>query len=136
MAEWNSTTTASTFDAKAEVTKVIDARTQTRSAGLQDVNRSGSWNCVGISADKIPDVRKSIETAVSTIQGNLREINENAATDNAFKSEEITIAVKKYIEAVENYSVALVSTLNFASSGVDASVGALNDNATVYQTSN
>ncbi len=66
---------------------------------------------VGIDANQIPTVCRTISDAISALNAKIEQIDANADQDMAFKSPEIQSAVREYISTVKEYCKALVSNL-------------------------
>lgn len=160
MANWEATTQASSFDAQAAARTAMDSRNSTRSSS----NASGGYNpgglfgwgksefsIVGIDANRVPEMREQIRSSVQAIQNHLDGIESQTNSSNAFRSEEIKAAVEKYVDAVKEYSKALISDLlafsdklqevreaweqstqNFAADSVNSSVTGMSDSTTYY----
>ncbi len=160
MANWEATTQTSSFDASLAAHTAIDTRSSTRSAS----SASGGYNpggflgwgrsefsIVGIDANKVPEMREQIRSSVQSIQSHLDGIEAQTNSTNAFRSEEIKVAVEKYVESVKEYSKALISDLlafsdklqevreawekstqSFASDSVNSSATGMSDATTYY----
>ena len=115
---WETSSTASEFDAKTFTTTQIDGRSGQRggAAGSYD---GGGWfgigaqeySIVGMDVTQIPTVRESINTYVQGIEDHVNQIDTSVEANAAFRGEEVQTAVKAYVETVKEYCINLCSQL-------------------------
>lgn len=127
---WDETIKTSDFDEQASAATRTTTRSGGRegaptggifSSGFENGNNPGwfqstfmgatSYDVVGISADKIPEMRDAIRAEVQGIHTYLDGITVDTDADGAYKSEEVQRAVQAYIAKVKEYSKALTSDL-------------------------
>lgn len=168
MATWASTTQTSSFDAEQFARNSIESRHSSRSFasvsedfgqksflgiqyGGQSAQSLSGYSVVGINAEKIPEMREAIRTAVSALQGHIDGIEAHTNSSMAFKSEDVKVAVENYVVAVKDYCKALISDLlafsdklqtvhdawigstsTYATDSIEGSKGTLTDNANYY----
>ena len=96
-------------------------------------------------------MREQIRSSIQSIQAHLDGIESQTNSANAFRSEEIKVAVEKYVDSVKEYSKALISDLlafsdklqevreaweqstqSFASDSINSSVTGMADATTFY----
>ena len=153
---WASTTVSSGFNAEQYAQTAMDTRDSYRSGA--DVSLGSifgtalsEYSVVGINASKVPEMREAIRTAVTNIQNHIDGIEAETNSTNAFRSEEIRVAVEQYVLAVKDYCKALISDLlafsdklesvhqswlqstqSFASDSIDSSKSNVSSSATYY----
>ena len=159
MANWEATTQTSSFDAQAAAHTAMDSRNSTRSASnassgggfFSGLFGGGGFSIVGIDANRVPEMREQIRSSIQSIQAHLDGIESQTNSANAFRSEEIKVAVEKYVDSVKEYSKALISDLlafsdklqevreaweqstqSFASDSINSSVTGMADATTFY----
>ena len=168
MATWASTTQTSSFDAEQYARNAIESRSSARSGssvagnygqksffgfkyGGQTAQSLSGYSVVGINAEKIPEMREAIRTAVSALQAHIDGIEAHTNSSMDFKSEDIKVAVEGYVVSVKEYCKALISDLlafsdklqtvhdawlgstsTFAADSIEGSKGTLADNTTYY----
>lgn len=119
MANWNTETTKSEFDARRFTTDTIAGRTgretgdssiSGRSNGLWGIGADG-YDIVGINANKVEDMRQAIRDYVSAIEKYLDGVDPLASADGAFKGEAVQKAVATYITNCKEYCKNLTSNL-------------------------
>ena len=122
MADWNTGASASNFDASVSTTGTIDSRSSQRSASgvgthkggflwSKDISNLEQSSVVGINVNEIPNMRNAINDYCSEIENYVNGLNPEAEATMAFKSEEVNLALKKYMDDVKTYSINLVSQL-------------------------
>lgn len=107
---WQSTVQgAENFSVENQITRRIDSRGERGGAsGGVDFGK----DIVGINATKVPEMQAQIRDSVTALQRRISEIDAAAEQDKAFRSEDIQVAVREYIEKVKEYCNALISDLN------------------------
>ena len=112
MANWETSVSASSFDAKSFANKAMEQRDAARSKASQwTIGGVGNMNVVGINASKVPEMREQIRTSVSNLQSKIDAIGTDLSSDKAYRSSVIKPEVDAYIEAVKTYCKALISDL-------------------------
>ena len=80
-------------------------------AGINNRFSGSEYPLVGMNASLIPEVKSAIEEYLLGINKILNQINTEISSTHAFKGEEITAAVEKYLTSVKDYAQNLVSQL-------------------------
>lgn len=115
---WETSSTASAFDAKAFTTAQIDGRSGQRDGATGGYNGGGlfgiggqAYSIVGMDVTQIPQVREAIDTYVQGIESHVNKIDTSVEANAAFRGEEVQSAVKAYIDTVKEYCINLCSQL-------------------------
>lgn len=111
MANWESTTIFSSFDAKSAAANHM----ANREGGREGVSTSAKsqYDVVGIKVDKIPFIQGEITAYINTLKDKINNLNPKAISSTAFKSKEEIVenAVESYITKVKTYCNNLLSQL-------------------------
>ena len=110
MASWETQTRTSGFDAMSFTTNQISGREGSRQKASGGVRRGG-YKIVGMDVTKVGPAIEALNTYVTNIEKYVEGLEATATSSQAFKSEVVTAAVKKYIEKVETYCINLCSQL-------------------------
>ena len=115
---WETTASASEFDAKSFTTAQIEGRSGQRSGAAGSYNGGGlfgigaqEYSIVGMDVTQIPQVREAINTYVQGIEDHVNQIDTSVEANAAFRSEEVQKETKAYIDTVKEYCINLCSQL-------------------------
>lgn len=120
MANWQTSTTSSEFNAQSYSENMKNERTGREGGdssisgrnpgGLFGWGASG-YDIVGMDSNQVEPMRNAIDAYVHNIETYLDNINLMATADTAFKGEEVQEAVKKYLDTCKKYCINLTSQL-------------------------
>lgn len=109
MANWDSGTVYSGFNAEQYVENHIAGREGTREGAASKVK--SSYSVVGINVNKIPTVQEAVTSYINKIKAQIEVLEPLATADNAYRSEKVQTAVKDHITKIKNYCNNLTSQL-------------------------
>lgn len=117
MANWDSGTVYSGFNAEQYVDTQIAGRENSRSEAATSVK--SSYDVVGINVNKIPSVQTAITSYINKIKAQIDVLEPKAIASNAYLSDDVQTAVEQYITKVKTYCSNLISQLEAFSDKLD-----------------
>lgn len=126
MANWNTETSKSTFDATSALNNAVQARTGTREGSgnlnfnpLASLMKIGDgifgsfagYDVVGMKVSEVPQIKSALEHYMAHILGRLMDLEMGANKDSAFKSRKVQSAVDQYLVEVRDLCMNLVTNL-------------------------
>ena len=109
MSNWATDATQTGYDASANLTQAMSARSAQRQASGA-ISKS-KYNVVGIQTSEIPNMQKAINDYVDGIRSYLNTFATNTEASGAVKGAQIETAVKTYVTSVSSYCTSLVEKL-------------------------
>lgn len=100
----------SNFDAKSKVQEVTEEVKSAKITGLNSTAMQAN-TVVGIRVQQIPYIKAAINDYLAVIEADLDGIETAAKVDVAFQSEDVTMAVQKFVIAIKEDSKKLISYL-------------------------